>query len=156
MLRNIAELTVKHEVILIVEDNSILRLALDEMLALDGFVVLTASNGVEALSHMKGQTPDLIISDIAMPEMDGYALFDRIRSNPDWLSIPFIFLTGRGTKDDILTGIREAGIHVTCIGEVLEDGEGVVAMDGLKPVAWPIFKVDEIARVFSKAISAKL
>ncbi len=60
------------------------------------------------------------------------------------------------TKDDILTGIREAGIHVTCIGEVLEDGEGVVAMDGLKPVAWPIFKVDEIARVFSKAISAKL
>jgi putative two-component system response regulator len=39
-----------------------------------------------------------------MPEMDGYSLFERVRANPDWISIPFIFLTARGTKDDILTG----------------------------------------------------
>lgn len=104
MLGTIAELTVKQELILIVEDNSILRLALEEMLSLDGFAVMTAGNGIEALSHMEVQTPDLIISDIAMPKMDGYELFDRIRSDRDWLSIPFIFLTGRGTKDDILAG----------------------------------------------------
>jgi putative nucleotidyltransferase with HDIG domain len=94
----------KQEIILIAEDNSVLRLALEEMLSLEGFVVMTAGNGIEALSHMEELTPDLIISDIAMPEMDGYAFFDRIRSDPDWLSIPFIFLTARGTKDDILTG----------------------------------------------------
>ncbi len=94
----------KQEIILIAEDNSVLRLALEEMLSLEGYVVLAAANGMEALSHMQMLTPDLIISDIAMPEMDGYAFFDQIRSNPEWLTIPFIFLTARGTKDDILTG----------------------------------------------------
>lgn len=94
----------KQEIILIAEDNSVLRLALDEMLSLEGYVVLAAENGVEALSHMEMLTPDLIISDIAMPEMDGYVFFDNVRANPDWLSIPFIFLTARGTKDDILAG----------------------------------------------------
>lgn len=94
----------KQEIILIAEDNSVLRLALEEMLSLEGYVVLAASNGREALSHMQMLTPDLIISDIAMPEMDGYTFFDHIRSNGEWISIPFIFLTARGTKDDILTG----------------------------------------------------
>jgi putative two-component system response regulator len=94
----------KQEIILIAEDNSVLRLALEEMLSLEGYVVLAAANGVEALCHMEMLTPDIIISDIAMPEMDGYDFFDNVRANPDWLSIPFIFLTARGTKDDILTG----------------------------------------------------
>ncbi len=94
----------KQEVILIAEDNHVLRLALEEMLSIEGFVVLAANNGVEALSHMEILTPDLIISDIAMPEMDGFSLFENVRANPDWVSIPFIFLTARGTKDDILTG----------------------------------------------------
>ena len=94
----------KQEIILIAEDNSVLRLALEEMLSLEGYVVLAAANGREALSHMQMLTPDLIISDIAMPEMDGYTFFDQIRSNGEWISIPFIFLTARGTKDDILTG----------------------------------------------------
>ena len=54
------------------------------------------------------------------------------------------------TKDDILTGIRNAGIHATCIGEVLENGEGVVAMDGQWQTEWPKFKVDELARLFKQ------
>ena len=94
----------KQEIIVIAEDNNVLRLALEEMLSIEGYVVMAASNGVEALSHMDMLTPDLIISDIAMPEMDGYSFFERVRANPDWVSIPFIFLTARGTKDDILTG----------------------------------------------------
>jgi len=94
----------KQEIILIAEDNSVLRLALEEMLSLEGYVVLAAANGAEALSHMDMLTPDMIISDIAMPEMDGYAFFDNVRANTDWISIPFIFLTARGTKDDILVG----------------------------------------------------
>jgi putative two-component system response regulator len=95
---------VKQEIILIAEDNHVLRLALEEMLSIEGYVVMAASNGVEALSHMEMLTPDLIISDIAMPEMDGISFFERVRANSDWISIPFIFLTARGTKDDILTG----------------------------------------------------
>lgn len=92
------------EVILIAEDNEVLRNALEEMLSLEGFVVLAAANGAEALQHMDVLSPDLIVSDIAMPEMDGYSFFQTVRARPEWLSIPFIFLTARGTKDDILVG----------------------------------------------------
>ena len=92
------------EIILIVEDNQALRVAIEDMLALEGYVVLAAENGVEALAYMQSLTPDLILSDIAMPEMDGIEFFQQVRDNPDWVSIPFIFLTARGTKRDILNG----------------------------------------------------
>ena len=90
--------------ILIVDDNEALRDALKEMLSLAGHVVLSAGNGHEALDHMKCVTPNLIISDITMPEMDGYEFFDQVRAKREWLSIPFIFLTARGGKKNILSG----------------------------------------------------
>ena len=92
------------ETILIVEDNPVLREGLQEMLELEGFIVLTASNGREALDRMVGQHPDLILSDIAMPEMDGLAFFRAVRNRPEWISIPFIFLTARGEREDVLAG----------------------------------------------------
>ncbi|HEX9616240.1 MAG TPA: HD domain-containing phosphohydrolase [Anaerolineales bacterium] len=92
------------ETLLIVEDNPVLREGLQEMLELEGFNIMTASNGREALEKMAGLSPDLILSDIAMPEMDGYAFFRAIRNNPEWISIPFLFLTARGEKHDILAG----------------------------------------------------
>ncbi len=92
------------EVILIAEDNHILRQALEEMLTLEGFVVIAAANGQEALQQMEAIMPDLIVSDIAMPIMDGYSLFRAARERTEWVSIPFIFLTARGTRDDILMG----------------------------------------------------
>jgi putative two-component system response regulator len=93
-----------NEIILIVDDNDVLRIALEEMLTLSGFVVLTAANGLEALDHMEHVTPNLIVSDITMPEMDGYDFFDTVRARAEWLSIPFIFLTARGTKKEVITG----------------------------------------------------
>jgi putative nucleotidyltransferase with HDIG domain len=95
---------VTRETLLIVEDNPVLREGLQEMLELEGFYVMTASNGREALEKMAAQSPDLILSDIAMPEMDGYAFFRAVRNNPEWISIPFLFLTARGEKHDILAG----------------------------------------------------
>jgi putative two-component system response regulator len=92
------------ETLLIVEDNPVLREGLHEMLELEGFNVMTASNGREALEKMASLSPDLILSDIAMPEMDGYAFFRAVRNNPEWISIPFLFLTARGEKHDILAG----------------------------------------------------
>ena len=92
------------ETLLIVEDNEALREGLREMLSLEGFAVLTAANGRAALTQMTLLTPDLIVSDIAMPEMDGLAFFSAVRARPEWLTIPFIFLTARGEKQDILRG----------------------------------------------------
>jgi putative two-component system response regulator len=95
---------VSQETLLVVEDNHALREGLREMLGLEGFTVYTAANGREALEKMNTVHPDLILSDISMPEMDGYTFFRSIRSRPEWVMIPFVFLTARGEKEDILTG----------------------------------------------------
>jgi len=90
------------ETILVVEDNNDLREALGEILKFDGYTAITAANGVDALEQMRLTTPHLILSDIAMPHMDGFAFFETVRSRPEWMAIPFIFLTARGEREDIL------------------------------------------------------
>jgi putative two-component system response regulator len=92
------------ETILIVEDNPALREGLHDILEMEAYTVLTAGHGEEALKQIEMVTPDLIISDIAMPVMDGYAFFALVRARPAWVSIPFIFLTARGERDEIMKG----------------------------------------------------
>jgi putative two-component system response regulator len=98
------------ETILIVEDNPILREGLQEMLELDGYEVFTAANGQQALDEMAEYKPDLILSDIAMPVMDGYQFFRAVRARTEWVSIPFIFLTARGEHEDVLAG-KDMGVE---------------------------------------------
>ncbi len=93
-----------NETLLVVDDNYVLREGLSEMLSFEGFSVLTASNGREALDQMGTFSPDLILSDITMPVMDGFEFFNTVRSRPDWVTIPFIFLTARAEKEDVLAG----------------------------------------------------
>lgn len=93
-----------NETLLIVEDNNVLRDGLKAMLSFEGYQICTAGNGLEALTEMHGATPDLILSDIAMPEMDGFAFFEEVRARPEWVSIPFIFLTARSEPEDIMMG----------------------------------------------------
>lgn len=91
--------------ILVVEDDTALLEGLRDVLELAGFGVLTASNGVEGLETLTTHPlPDLIISDIMMPRMDGYEFYTRVREKPDWLNVPFIFLTAKGEKTDIRRG----------------------------------------------------
>ncbi len=90
--------------ILVVEDNDPLREVIRDMLEAEGYVVYVASDGVEALEVMEQTRPDLIVSDIAMPRMDGYALYESIRTRSEWVRVPFIFLTARGQKEDMLRG----------------------------------------------------
>jgi len=92
------------ETILLVEDSEVLRRGLKSLLEQEEYAVVTGGNGVEALEQLKSVTPDLILADILMPEMDGYALFEAIRSRPEWISIPFIFLTARRERKHILAG----------------------------------------------------
>jgi putative two-component system response regulator len=94
------------ETILLVEDSDVLRQGLKSLLEDEKYIVMTGGNGVEALDQMTMQTPDLILADILMPEMDGYALFEAVRSKPEWISIPFIFLTARRERKHILAGKR--------------------------------------------------
>jgi len=108
------------EVILVVEDNDVLRNALDDMLSNTGYMVFTAPNGVEALKSLEEITPHLIISDISMPDMDGYEFFDAVRANKTLLAIPFIFLTARGSKKDILNG-KNLGVEDYLVKPVRRD-----------------------------------
>lgn len=94
--------------ILIVDDNEVFREGIRIMIEADGLNARVAGDGQEALEEMKQITPDLILSDISMPKMDGYTFFELVRSNPEWMAVPFIFLTAHGSREDIILG-RQLG-----------------------------------------------
>jgi two-component system, sensor histidine kinase and response regulator len=90
--------------ILVVDDHEPLRKAIQGILETEGYKITTASDGQHALKMMNKELPDMVIADIMMPRMDGYDLYRAIRSRPDWVSMPFIFLTAKAEKEDKLRG----------------------------------------------------
>jgi len=103
-VRKLEERTVSKHRILAVDDHEPLLKAIRGILEEAGYTVFTALDGVKALEQMEKAPPDLILADIMMPRMDGYALHSAIRDRPDWVTIPFIFLTARAEPQDILKG----------------------------------------------------
>lgn len=97
---------VAHSAILLVDDDPAILEGVADLLELYGYDVTTAANGRAALESMQQVVPDLVISDIMMPGMDGYTFFEAVRENPAWTPIPFIFLTARGQRMDIRRGQR--------------------------------------------------
>lgn len=92
--------------ILLIEDHAPLRENLREMLALEGFEVLAAADGRAGLEMVRAQRPDLILCDIMLPGMDGYAVLAHLRHDADTHALPFIFLTAKGTPPDIRAGMN--------------------------------------------------
>jgi two-component system, sensor histidine kinase and response regulator len=92
------------EQILVVEDDRAMSTGIRDMLDLVGYQVQLAENGREALQVLTRFQPDLIISDIMMPEMDGYELLEELRRQPHWAAVPFIFLTAKRQRADIRVG----------------------------------------------------
>lgn len=82
-----------NEPILIVEDVPNVLEFLEITLRFKGYRVMTAQNGLEALEQIQKERPALVITDILMPKMDGYALVHRLRSDPETRPIPIIFLS---------------------------------------------------------------
>ncbi len=94
--------------ILVVDDESTIRDSIADVLRLSGLHVVVASSGEDALQVLARLEPDLIVADIMMPGMNGYQLYQRIRRTPEWVRIPFIFLTAKGTPEDVRYG-KELG-----------------------------------------------
>jgi DNA-binding response OmpR family regulator len=92
--------------ILVIEDEEPVRMNIVELLELEGFDVLEAENGRIGLRLAQTESPDLIISDANMPELDGYGVLSALRQNPKTVAIPFIFLTARAEKVDMRQGMR--------------------------------------------------
>jgi signal transduction histidine kinase len=92
--------------ILVVEDDRHLIEGIREILEINGYEVMTANNGEAGLEILRScaKPPDLIVSDIMMPRMDGYEFCQEVRSRDRWAVIPFIFLTAKGERDDIKRG----------------------------------------------------
>jgi DNA-binding response OmpR family regulator len=95
--------------ILVVDDQPDLLENLGLALEAAGYRVLTAGDGIEALAVLQSQPVHLILADIAMPRLNGYQLYERVRQNPDWVAIPFLFLTARTLDSDIRYG-KELGV----------------------------------------------
>ena len=91
--------------ILIVEDEKDLRFNLIEMLEGEGYNILSAANGNEALELTSHIEPDLILSDIRMPDMDGIELLKNLQENSSTANIPFIFLTAKVEMQDLSEGM---------------------------------------------------
>jgi len=93
-------------IILVVEDNVDLLYNLNLLLESNNYKPITAKNGKEAIEILStlGEIPDIIISDIMMPKMDGYEFFKVISNEPRWNRIPFLFLSARSTPKDIRFG----------------------------------------------------
>jgi DNA-binding response OmpR family regulator len=103
------EVTVAIDVtILVVDDEPRLREGIRLTLEAAGYQVLTAADGIEALAVLGSQPVDLILADIAMPRMNGYQMYERVRENPEWTAIPFVFLTARAMDSDVRYG-KELG-----------------------------------------------
>lgn len=92
--------------ILIVEDSPTQALKLEHLLASHGYRVVAAHNGREALERMEEQAPTVVISDITMPEMDGYELCRRIRTDARLGSTPVILLTSLSDPKDVVLGLQ--------------------------------------------------
>ncbi len=94
--------------VLVVEDDIHLLEGIRDILELDGYQVLTAENGSHGIEVLQKQAspPDLIVSDIMMPKMDGIQFLKEVRKENRWFSIPFIFLTAKGERSDVHRGMR--------------------------------------------------
>ena len=92
--------------ILIVEDEpgmiELLSVALED----EGFIISIANNGQQGLKKVDEEEPDLIISDVMMPDMDGYEFCEQLRGNPKTATIPFIFLTAKKDVSDRVRGLN--------------------------------------------------
>lgn len=127
--------------ILIVDDYGVLLATVHDILKLEGYTVLAAASAREALASIEHTRPELIVADIMMPEMDGYAFYEAVRARSEWVRIPFVFLTAKTAEEDFLRA-KMLGVdryiikpfHVTDllrdIRALLARAAGLAAQDG--------------------------
>jgi CRP-like cAMP-binding protein/ActR/RegA family two-component response regulator len=91
--------------VLIIEDSDDVRENMKEILELSSYKVHSACNGKEGLEMAQKNSPDIILCDVMMPELDGYGVLRGLSNNPKTKNIPFIFVTAKSEKQDFRTGM---------------------------------------------------
>ena len=92
--------------ILVVDDNFDNRTIIAQMLKISGYQVICATDGLHALDMAASHGPDLILMDLAMPNLDGWSATARLKSRPDMAHVPVIAVTGHVTHDEITRALK--------------------------------------------------
>ncbi len=93
--------------VLVVDDSTMVRIILAECLESSGFEVIEAIDGIEAIEQIQTHRPDLVITDIVMPRMNGYELCRWIKSDPRTKSIPVMMCTTKDEDFDRYWGLKQ-------------------------------------------------
>lgn len=102
-----------HKILAVDDEKHIVRLV-EINLKKAGYEVMTAGNGREALDAVALSTPDLIVMDVMMPEMDGFAALKKLKENPATSNIPVIMLTAKAQDADVFKGWQSgADLYLT-------------------------------------------
>ena len=96
----------RHPTVLIVDDEKMTRVLLGKIIEGIGYAPILCGSAKDALEQLNIELPDLIISDVAMPEMDGYALCELVKKEPRTKDIPFIFVSAVISKQEKVKGLR--------------------------------------------------
>jgi two-component system, NtrC family, response regulator AtoC len=92
--------------ILVVDDDPVLLQNVSELLTEEGYEVISASNGADAVALAKARAPDLMVCDIAMPGMDGHEVLSTLRAHSATSHLPFIFLSARAERNEVRAGMN--------------------------------------------------
>lgn len=92
--------------ILVIEDEPEMRRNITTILRLEGFEPVAAENGRAGVAAAMKDQPDLILCDVMMPELDGYGVIKALHNEAETMNIPFIFLTAKGEKTDVRSGMN--------------------------------------------------
>ncbi len=95
--------------ILVADDEQEIRLLISNYLESCGYLVITAENGVQALGMVEACQPHLLITDVTMPQMDGYELVQQVRQRPAFRLLPVVFLTVRADMRSRIQGYQLGG-----------------------------------------------
>lgn len=93
--------------VLIVEDDIFLAEIYQKKFEMEGFKVSMANNGEKGLADIKKKKPDVVLLDILLPKLDGFAVLKAVKSDPAIKNIPIILFTNIGQKDDVRRGLEE-------------------------------------------------
>ena len=96
--------------ILVAEDSLVIRVALRRQLSAQGYEVVEAEDGAEALARCRQVRPDVLLLDVEMPQLDGHQVLAIVKEDPELRDIPVVFLTARAKTDDVVEALRQ-GAH---------------------------------------------
>lgn len=113
--------------ILVIEDNLEILENFEELLESENYQVVTATNGKVGIRKLDQLLPDLIISDIMMPEMDGYEVLEKLHNHAETSTIPFIFLTAKAEKAE-----KKMGLDLGADDYLIKPVSAEVMLDSIK------------------------